>query len=283
MIEETIAGRREAVKWPWGRVGGLTKALQVGTVTIICGNVGASKSFMELESSAHRHENGIKTAIFQLEEDRDFHLNRCLAQKSQTAGITDPDWIKDNPELARALYVEHEAWLESFGACIYASPRVQPTLEQVAEWVKARAKAGCRVIAVDPITVAAHRTRNVWEEDNAFLHDIKRTATDHHCSVVLITHPIKAVSFPDVTQLAGGAAYSRFAQTILWLESHPEKTSKIKTDCGTTEIEHNRTLHLLKARNGKGQGIKLAFNFKSESLTLREEGIILRKQKRANQ
>ncbi len=117
----------------------------------------------------------------------------------------------------------------------------------------------------------------MWEEDNAFLHDIKRTATDHCCSVVLVTHPIKAVSSPDVAQLAGGAAYSRFAQTILWLKSHPDKTSQVRTDCGTAEIEHNRTLHLLKARNGRGQDVRLAFNFRGESLTLREEGIIVKK------
>lgn len=140
-------------------------------------------------------------------------------------------------------------------------------------------KASCRIIAIDPITAAAHKSRNVWEEDNAFLHDIKRTATYYGCSVVLITHPIKAVSFPDVTQLAGGAAYQRFAQTIFWLESHDVKASNVKTACGTTEIEHNRTTHLLKVRNGKGQGIKIAFNFDSESLTLHEEGIVIKKEK----
>ena len=85
-----------------------------------------------------------------------------------------------------------------------------------------------------------------------------------------------------MTQLAGGAAYQRFAQTILWLESHADKTSKVKTSYGTTEIEHNRTAHLLKARNGKGQGVKLAFNFSSDSLTLQEEGIIIKKTKAGN-
>jgi len=283
MIEDTIAGRREAVKWPWSRVGGLTKALLPGTVTIICGNVGASKSFMLLEAAACWHEQGTKVAIYELEENRDFHLSRCLAQKSRTAAITDPDWIRDNPEQARAVFTENVAWLESFGSFIYASPDTQPTLEQLAEWTKARAKADCRIIAIDPITAAAHRSRSVWEEDNAFLHDLKRTAVDCRCSIILISHPIKAVSFPDVTQLAGGAAYSRFAQTVLWLESHADKTSKVPTACGTAEVEHNRTLHLLKVRNGKGQGVKLAFNFKSESLTLREEGIVVRKSKGTNE
>lgn len=180
------------------------------------------------------------------------------------------------------LYAENEAWLESFGACIYASPDTQPTLEQLVEWTKVRVKAGCRIIAVDPITAAAHKSRSTWEEDSAFLANIKRTATDYRCSVVLVTHPVKAVSFPDVTQLAGGAAYQRFAQTILWLESHPEKTSQVKTDCGTAKIDHNRTLHLLKARNGRGQGVRLAFSFSGESLTLREEGIIVKKSKGAS-
>ena len=283
LIEDTIAGRREAVKWPWACIGGLTKALQPGTVTIICGNVGASKSFMLLEAAAYWHENGFKTAIYQLEEDRDFHLLRCLAQKSRAATVTDPDWIKDNPEQARKLFAENAAFLEGFGVCIFASPDTQLTLEQLAEWTKARAKADCRIIAIDPITMAAHKSRSVWEEDNSFLHDIKRTAVDYHRSIVLITHPIKAVSFPDVTQLAGGAAYQRFAQTILWLESHADKTSQVKTACGTAEVEHNRTMHLLKVRNGKGQGVKLAFNFGSDSLTLREEGIIVKKSKKGDE
>ena len=262
--------------WPWFSVSGLTKALLPGTVTIICGGLGASKSFMLLQAGAYWHWQSIKLALFELEESRSFHLSRCLAQLSKTSDMTDPDWIKEFPAQSRKLFAEHKAFLESFGACIYASPDTQPTLEQLAKWVSDRAKAGCRIICVDPVTAAAHRGRAVWEEDNAFLHDIKRSAVDYHCSVVLITHPIKAVSFPDMTQLAGGAAYSRFAQTILWLESHVEKTSKVKMDCGTIEVEHNRTLHLLKARNGKGQGVRLACSFKAESLTLREIGIIIR-------
>ena len=279
LIEDTIAGRRVAIKWPWSSIGGLTKALLPGTVTIICGGIGASKSFMLLQAGAYWHENGIKTAIYELEESRAFHLSRCLAQLSSCSDMTDPDWIKENSGQSRKLFTEHETFLDSFGACVYASPDTQPTLEQLAKWVQDRAKTGCRIICIDPVTAAAHKGRSVWEEDNAFLHSIKRTAVDYHCSIVLITHPIKAVSFPDMTQLAGGAAYSRFAQAILWLESHTDKTSKVKMNCGTTETEYNRTLHILKARNGKGQGIRLAFNFQSESLTLRELGIIVRDEK----
>ena len=280
LIEDAISGRREAVKWLWQLIGALTKALLPGTVVILCGNVGASKSLALLEAAIYWFLNGVRVAVWELEEDRAFHLSRCLAQKSGIAELTDPDWIKDNPEKARETFKEHEAFLEGFGACIHASPDTQPTLEQLAKWVRDRAKAGCRIIAIDPITAAAHKGRDVWAEDSAFLNNIKRTAVDHRCSIVLVTHPVKAVSFPDVTQLAGGAAYQRFAQTILWLESHDPKASTVKTACGTTEIEHNRTVHILKARNGKGQGVKLACNFKPESLTLNEIGIIVKVKKR---
>ena len=279
LIEDTIAGRRVAVKWPWSCVGGLTKALLPGSVIIICGGVGASKSFLLLEAGAYWHENRIKVAIYELEENRDFHLSRSLAQLSSTSDMTDSDWIRENPEQSRKLFAEHKAFLESFGACIYASPDMQPTLEQLAKWELDRAKVGCRIIAIDPVTGAAHKSHSVWVEDSSFLHSINRTATDYRCSVVLITHPVKAVSFADVTQLAGGAAYQRFAQTILWLESHADKTSKVKMDCGTTEAEHNRTIHILKARNGKGQGVRLACNFRADSLTLSEIGIIIREKK----
>jgi hypothetical protein len=37
---------------------------------------------------------------------------------------------------------------------------------------------------------------------------------------------------------------------------------------------HNRTLHILKSRNGTGQGKKLAFEFCGNSLTLKELGLI---------
>jgi hypothetical protein len=82
-----------------------------------------------------------------------------------------------------------------------------------------------------------------------------------------------------MTQLAGGAGYSRFSQSILWLESHNEKKSKIKTTLGTIEMDHNRTLHILKARNGKGQGVRIACNFESESLTVTELGITIKNEK----
>jgi hypothetical protein len=222
------------------------------------------------------YRQGVKCHCYELEEDREFHLQRALSQLSENSKLTDFDYIKDNPDIAARAISAHYAFLNSFGRCIETCPESQLTQPQIADWILAKAKAGNRVIAIDPITAAA-QSKESWICDNAFLQNIKRTAVDYNCSIVLITHPIKTVSFADITQLAGSAAYARFSQSILWLESHDEKSNTFKGCCGTSEANHNRTLHILKARNGKGQGMRLAFDFNSESLCLKELGIIVKK------
>lgn len=279
LIEDSITGKRQAVALPWPALWHLTQALLPGTVTILAGGVGASKSFMVLQLAAFWHSQGIKLALYELEEDQTFHLSRALAQRSSTSGITDAGWLKENPDEARRLYAEHQAWLDGFQACIHASPASQPTLKQLAGWVAEQAEAGCRLVCLDPITVGLHTTRTGWEEDLAFLCAIKKSATDHGCSVVCVTHPVKTASAVDLTQLAGGASFQRFAQTILWLESHDSRLDNVVMACGTVPAFHDRTLHCLKVRNGKGHGARLAFAFKAESLTLAEVGLIAKARK----
>ena len=279
LVEDCIAGKRDTIDWPWSRLTSGTKALQPGTVTLLCGNEGASKSFMSLQAAAFWYHLKHKVAVFELEEDRRYHLMRCLAQRTTQGNLTDSGWIKDHPDDARGYVADNHDWLNGFGRCISESPNKQPDLDQLTAWCKIRAQLGARVIVIDPITVAAHKTAASWEEDNQFLHNIKQVAVEYNCSMVLITHPIKSVSMPDITQLSGGAAYKRFAQTIIWLESHGMKKNMVRTACGPAEIEHNRTLHILKARNGPGQGKKLAYNFLVDGLTLKEEGAIIKKEK----
>ena len=277
-IEGAISGKIRAIEFPWSFLSRCSKALLPGTVTLLCGSAGASKSFMLLQALAYWHDKEIKTGCLQLEEDRDFHLTRVLAQKSGLAGLTDPDWIRANEEQSRQAYADHQKFLDGFGSRMWAAPETEQTLEQLSRWILDRARTDCRIIAIDPITAAA-QTIKPWIQDNSFLQQIKRTAGDYNCSIVLVTHPTKAFSGPDLTQLAGGAAYGRFAQSILWLETHEPKTSKVKRQCGTTDCQHNRTLRILKARNAKGTGFRLAFQFNSESLTLNELGVIVKKRK----
>ncbi|MBC8468882.1 MAG: AAA family ATPase [Planctomycetes bacterium] len=276
ILEDTIDGKRDAVKMPWPMLSKLSMALIVGTLTLFCGSPGASKSFAVLQLAIYLITNEIKTAIFELEEDRSFHLLRALAQLSGLSDLTNPDWVKAEAEEVRQAFAEHKSLIEKVGQTMYAAPDTQLTLEQLADWICKRAKDGCRVIIADPVT-ACVSTDKPWISDNAFLQAIKRTATEYGCSIVLVTHPTKSTSFPDMNQLAGSAAYARFAQSVLWLEAHDHKDSAIKMSVGTSEESHNRTLHILKARNGRGQGMKLGFEFSAESLTLHEHGTIVKK------
>jgi len=278
-MADITAGRYSCIDWPWASVSNFTRALLPGTVSLLVGNPGASKSFMALQAFVFWHEAGLRVSLYEAEEDKVFHLTRVLAQKSGQADITDPAWVKDNAELVQGVVSQHGRFLDSFGRVLYANAETQPTLAQLAQWVEQQAKTGCRIIGIDPIT-SAERGGDPWIVDGKFLQAIKRAATDYRCSIILVTHPIKAVSGVDLSQVAGAAAYQRFSQTILWLESHDEKTSKVKTCVGTTELQHDRTLHILKARNGKGMGFKLAFQFDSESLTLDELGVIMKEHKK---
>ena len=275
---DITAGLYRAIDWPWDGISGLTRALLPGTVTLIVGNPGASKSFMVLQVFFFWMESGLHCSLYEVEEDKVFHLIRALAQKSGQANLTDTKWVRNNAAEVEQIITENQEFIDSFGRAIYANPDVQLTLTQLAGWVESRAKAGCRIIGIDPVTAGA-REGDAWVADAKFLQSIKRTATDYRCSIILVTHPVKAVGFPDLSQVAGSTAYQRFSQTILWLESHDIKESKVKTALGTVPTNHNRTVHILKARNGVGMGSKLAYQFDPDRLTLNELGFILREKK----
>lgn len=272
-IEAAISGKITTIPWPQTDMAEQANALMPGTVTLICGSPGASKSFWLLQCLAYWIKQDVKSCIYQLEEDTDYHLGRVLAQESGNSMLTNLKWISEAGAEAISDYAKHREFLDIVGKAMWASPDEQVTLEQLAVWTEKRAKAGYRIIAVDPVTATA-QTGRPWEKDNAFMQKIKKTATEYECSIVLVTHPSKTFCGPDLNQLAGGAAYSRFSQCILWLESHKEKTNEIRKDGITLPDTHNRTIHILKARNGTGTGHRVAAVFDTSNLTIRELGLI---------
>ena len=49
IIEDSISGKRKVIPFEWSMLNQLAKALLPGTVTLLCGSAGASKSFMLLQ------------------------------------------------------------------------------------------------------------------------------------------------------------------------------------------------------------------------------------------
>ena len=276
LIEDSIAGRREAIAWPWLAVSKFTRALLPKTVTLICGEPGAAKSFLLLQALAYWYEQGVKVAVYELEEDRGYHLNRVLAQRAEKSDLFDPEWIKSNPEETRGIFTEHKDFLDGFGRRVYAAPEKQTTLPELVDWVETCAKDGCRIIAIDPVTAAASQELT-WVHDSEFMFRAKAIVREYGVSLVLVTHPRKGrKSAIGLDELAGGAAYQRFSQTVIWLERHKEpKTVLIATPVGRSNCEINWTAHLIKTRNGPGHGLGVGFKFYGESVKFGEQGVIL--------
>jgi hypothetical protein len=129
------------------------------------------------------------------------------------------------------------------------------------------------VICIDPVT-AASTGRESWIEDQAFLIAAKKALVEHECSLVLVTHPRKGGNrMIGMDNLAGGACWSRFSQTILWLKNPgQEKKLRVWTGNGHAELECNRTVMVLKARNSTGGGSGYGMCLKD--LSLSELGLI---------
>lgn len=282
LIEAEIDGRYVNVVWPWPLLTDFGQCLTPGTRTMIVGTIGGSKSLALLQAVSLWVESGLKVAVLELERGRDFHLKRVLAQRTGIAELTKPKWVRENAEPVRALFNRHRPYLNSMGAAIHTAPR-QFTTVQAGDWIEQRAAEGHRILAIDPVTALA-RGREPWHEDDAFMSRAEKAATAGGVSLVFITHAKKgAGNFPDLDSLAGSTAWARFADAILWLQSHDMKLSTVKVSCGTDEQKHDRTLHLLKTRSGEGTGLRLAYRFevgrdrtRNEALTLRELGIIVK-------
>lgn len=275
------------VDWPWQYTTDLSTALVPGTITAFCGEPGTSKSFFILESLAYWYFNGIPAAVFMLEEDRTWHLKRALAQLEGNANLTNLKWIKNNPEESQAALERQALPLEGIGRMITEAPAAMVTLTDLEEWFEQKAKQGCKVVGIDPITLASPNDKP-WIADLRFVYNAKAIAKQYETSLILVTHPRTGSngkkSGTQLGDMAGGSAYARFSQSTLWLKRHDtEETSKVKTPTGIFEYPHDRTVIVRKARNGSGTGKEIAFNFDKETLRFNELGVITAKDAKLTQ
>jgi 5S rRNA maturation endonuclease (ribonuclease M5) len=247
-IEGMIDGSIRAIEWPWPMLHSFSQALQPGTITLIVGSPGCSKSLMLMEALAYWIDNDVQVALHVLEENKTFHLLRALAQRANMPRLAESDWVHANPEVARQAMAQHKAYLDKIGQHLYAQPDKQVNLSEVLSWMTEQFDAGCRIVVVDPIT-AASRSKDVWKADEEFVLKAKKLVDQYKASVIFVTHPVKQDCQPYLGNIRGGAAWAQFAQNIFWLE----KTQGIK-DASLISgqmIRMNRLLYILKARNAR--------------------------------
>lgn len=247
-IDGMIDGSIRATGWPWELLQQYSQALLPGTITVFCGPPGCSKSLLLMEALAYWLDNDVPCALYALEENKTFHLLRALAQRAGMGELTEPDWVRANPDITRKMMAEHKAYLDKVGQHLYAQPHKQISLSDISEWMHEQLDAGCRIVAVDPIT-AASRGKNIWEADEEFILDTKKLADEYNASIIFMTHPVKQDSSPYLGNLRGGAAYQQFVPNVFWLEKTQGLRCAELTDGSLVRI--NRILHILKARNAK--------------------------------
>jgi hypothetical protein len=276
-LERIESGELACLPLPWLELARLTRLGAPGRLTVIAGRQGAAKSFFALQLFRHWLGLGIPASAYLLEGDVGDLMDRTLAQASGVADVTDLDWQKLNANRVRELTAQHREELDRVSAAATVSGGLGlESLDDLAAWIEAEAKAGRRAIIVDPVS-AAVRKGQPWVADPAFVRRVKRAAIDHECSIILVTHLVKGGEEGTPDKVAGSAAYGRFSDCVLQTIRHDQKASTVKSPLGRMETEHNQTIFIEKAR-APGTGLRLAFGLTS-GLTFEEHGVILRKAK----
>ena len=277
-FESIISGEWVNLEWPWGELTAEAQALLPDTLTALCGDPGAAKSLFMLEAFWHWHLAGEKTALFMLEDDRTYHLQRVLAQLEHNSYLTQVDWVKNNPDKARASAENQRDIINSFGKTIYEAPSKAVTLTDLADWFEQRCKEGAEICGIDPVT-AANVSDKAWIDDQKFIFRVKAIAKQYHSRLVYVIHPRadRGKPGPSLSKMSGGAAYSRFSHSVLWLYRHdtPKTNTVYSSTYGKRPVTFERTLKISKARNGRGAGAELAFTLNPETLCFVEHGAVM--------
>jgi KaiC/GvpD/RAD55 family RecA-like ATPase len=284
-LEGVSSGAISAIPWPWQKLHELTRALMPGTVTTVCGDPGVGKTYFALDCIRFWTEKGVDSAAFFVEKDRKFYLRRILAQQEGDSRYNDPAWLRAHDAEWRAAMTRHKTWIDALGERITVEGTGKPAcLRSLKKWVEVELAAGRRILLIDPITAADPGSDRPWEADRDFMIETQKLLTRYGASLILVTHPRKGnVTKKTGHDVAGGAAYFRFADTSLWIERFKQhKRFDVWSIHGPTVCDTDIVIQIHKARESKGTGRDLAMTF-GDGLHFAEAGVILREsQERPN-
>lgn len=273
-IDEIIAGKRtnQTIK-SFPETSRLLRALLPGCVMVLVGDPGATKSLMvtqwlqDLTLCAE-----CSSACFMLEEDRKYHLMRCLAQMANNSNLTIEEWIKANPETAQSEFESYADAIGRLSKVIHDAPDNTLDYEQLAEWVAQNAPKN-RVLIIDPIT-AIDPGKDPWNTERKFMASAKASLRRSQSSLIIVTHPRGGKSNGTVDDVAGSRAFGRFAQSVALLKrlDEPRSVTVMHKYGARCRVEIDRELRLLKVRNSIGQGMRIGLSFEVKSLRFIEHG-----------
>jgi len=277
-FSDIIAGKIVSVPMPWPLVDRCTQALSPGTITLLVGTPGATKSWLVLQSILMWHREGIPFAALELEQDHTFWIKRLLALMSRHGGMARLAWIAENPREALEYLEQHEAdavrIMESFNIAGGF------TVDQTLAWIKDQGLAGKKVVTIDPITMLDTSGGKEHEEAKRLMDGASKIAQKFGMSILVVTHNSSLAGLkgnPTLDQVAGGKGYTRFADSVFWLSPTPKDNDNkvmIRKSGSVYLSEANRHLLILKARSGNGLGETICLNFDDMSTITSEVGFL---------
>ncbi len=280
LILDQVEGRQKNVPTPWPLITKFARPLMNGTITLFVGSAGGGKSFALIESIVELILSNVKCAIAMLERDRAWHLNRALALLTNDLTILNDESIRNQPDLYQSRADAFEGELDDIGRSIWDASHMPSGLDDVALWIDQRAEEGCRVIAVDPLTLVDQEEKLHLAHDR-FLRAVRRTIERTGCSVILSTHPRPGFKkgAPTLDDLAGSRVLVWRSDSILWLRSNPTLRGSFRAEPSTDaairgDDDFNRTIRCLKARDGVAVGLDFAMHFDRRTGHLVERGIL---------
>ncbi len=274
-------GRYVCAPWPWPITNALAKPLMPGAVVLLCGAPGSTKSFTVTQAALWWQAKGLAIAVRALESDHAFHLTRALAVLEGDGRLTDTDWTACNIDAAADAYLRHRQALDQLGAALTVSPPAGMTAAAVGDWIEAEVARGTRILVLDPVT-KIRSEGDAWREADALMARAQE-AIKGKASLVLVSHPKKAGGMqkgpPTLDDMAGGAAFARFADAAFYLDALPDSADVVVA--GADRIERhaviNRRLRILKSRNGRGTGMVVGLSFSGLTLRTDELGVLIAK------
>ena len=268
-------GKIYNVPWPWQQLTQMTQALLPGSITMICADPGAGKTFMLREGVQYWIANGYDCRAFFLEKERLFYTRRLIAQLQADGHYVDIDWVKSHAAEYEAAVMSHEYLIEEVGKCIDVPDGSRITLDTLIAWIRQHCSAGKRVLVIDPVSAAAAGAER-WMKDEDFMLEAQNILNAHGSSLVLTNHPSKA-SYKGGSSgftMGGGSAYFRFADVTMWIKRcKPPRNVRYKSPCGESTREAATFIEMHKTREARGTAEEIAYSF-GHDLRLVEHGLV---------
>ena len=283
-IDAEISGARYSVPFCRRPCLSQTQALLPGTLTVLCGSPGASKSMFSCEDLWRWFYEGENVASMQLEKGVDFHFRRILAQMAQESWLTNAlevrarasDALSIRQHFSRAIAEMREAGLVQSRAAGQT-----PTAGFLLNWMSREIDRGRRVLLIDPITYMSGGEKRYLDQER-FIDGARNLVDRKGVSLILVSHPKDGKPgekvVPMLENVKGSKSFQMFTDTVIWLEAHNNDTMDFQpvnpetgkpyppTTHRSENKKFNRTIHILKKRLGPTESSRIAYYMDGSSL-----------------